>query len=96
MWVLRLFHAAIALWLALSLLPIGVAQLTDVITNGYAHARSLAFYDDWRLVQWLRLLGVTAFLAGGGLLLLDVVRKLRHPRRVGVREWNDVERPAAA
>ena len=96
LWVLRSFHAAIALWLALNLLPIGVAQVSDVLTNGYAHARSLAFYDHWTLVQWFRLAGDGVFLAAGALLLVDVGLKLLHPRRVTVQEGERLTRPRTA
>jgi hypothetical protein len=35
---------------------------------------------DWLVFHWLRLPGDVAFLLGGGLVLVDVVAKLRHRR----------------
>ena len=85
-----LFNAAIVLWLTLNLLPVGVAQLVAGVQEGYWYSRSLAFYDSWTTFQWLRLVGDAAFLAGGGLLLLDVVHKLRHRRQATVPDGGDL------
>ena len=82
-WGLRavgLFNAAIVLWLAFNLIPVGVAQLEAVVDHGYAYARSLAFYEGMTFFAWLRLPGDLAFLAGGGVVLADVVVKLRARR----------------
>lgn len=86
LWALRSFHAAIVLWLALNLLPIGIAQWTATITHGYWYARSPAFYQDWTLFQWLRLPGDAAFLLGGLVLFMDVVMKVRAMRKATVAE----------
>ncbi|MDE3112003.1 MAG: hypothetical protein KGN00_07730 [Chloroflexota bacterium] len=48
---------------------------------GYAYARSVAFYDGWTALQWARLPGDLAFLAGGAVLLVDLVRLLLLPQR---------------
>ena len=80
-WVLRLFNAAIALWLALNLIPIGVGQVVAVIDRGYWYARSLDFYEHWVVFEWLRLAGDVAFIAAGGLMLSDLVQKLRIARK---------------
>jgi nitric oxide reductase subunit B len=82
-WPLRaawLFNGAIVMWLAFNLLPVGVAQLEAVIDHGYAFARSLAFYDGVTFFGWLRLPGDLAFLAGGLVVLVDVIVKLRARR----------------
>ncbi len=79
-WALWAFNGAIVLWLALNLLPVGVAQMADVVANGYWHARSLAFYDGWTVFQWLRLPGDVAFAAGGLIVLVDVVGRIRASR----------------
>ena len=81
MWTLRLFNAAIVLWLALNLIPIGIAQVVAVVDHGYWYARSLAFYDKWIILQWLRLAGDGAFMAAGLVMLWDVAQKLRAGRR---------------
>jgi Cytochrome C and Quinol oxidase polypeptide I len=83
-WSLWLFNAAIVLWLALNILPIGVAQVFAATGHGYWYARSLAFYNGWTLMQWLRFAGDTVFLIGGAVLLADVVAKLRQRRRATV------------
>ncbi len=77
----RLFNVAIVLWLVLNLIPIGAAQLLATLENGYAYARSVAFYDQWTVLQWARLPGDVFFLAGGAVLLVDVVRLLVLPQR---------------
>jgi nitric oxide reductase subunit B len=93
---LKSFNWAIVLWLALNLLPIGLWQFGDTVANGFWHARSLDFYnqDGVIVLNWLRLPGDVAFLAGGTLLLLDVASKLRHLRRPTVGEGEPVEPPA--
>lgn len=77
----RLFNLAIVLWLVLNLIPIGAAQLLATLEHGYAYARSVAFYDQWTLLQWARLPGDAAFLAAGAVMLVDLVRMLIVPRR---------------
>lgn len=89
-WAFWLFNAAIVLWLALTALPVGVAQVFAATEHGYWYARSLAFYNGWTVAQWLRLVGDIAFLVGGGILLVDVVAKLRHRRRATVEDGEPV------
>jgi len=88
-WPLRalaLFNAAIVLWLVLNLLPVGIAQLAATIERGYGYARSLAFYNGVVVFQWLRLPGDVAFLAGGAIVLGDLLAKLHHRRPATVAE----------
>lgn len=92
-WGIRAFNAAIVLWLVLNLLPLGVAQYLTSVRDGYWQSRSLDFYQDWTVVQWLRVVGDTAFLAGGGLLLIDVIGKLRHRRGATVADGADLPAP---
>jgi nitric oxide reductase subunit B len=94
-WALIAFNAAIVLWLALNLLPVGVAQLATTIDGGFASARSLAFYETVVFFQWARLPGDLAYLAGALLLTVDLYRKFwgwraawatrSHPRPSAVR-----------
>ena len=79
-WALASFNTAIVLWLALNILPIGTAQFSATVEQGYWYARSVGFYQHWIVFHWLRLPGDVAFLIGGGLVLLDVVSKLRYRR----------------
>ena len=74
-WALISFNAAIVLWLALNLLPVGLPQLFATIENGFAYARSLAFYDSVTIFQWARLPGDLAYLAGALLLVVDLYRR---------------------
>jgi len=74
-WALVSFNAAIVLWLVLNLLPVGIPQLLATIENGFAYARSLAFYDTVVFFQWARLPGDLAYLAGALLLVVDLYRK---------------------
>jgi len=92
-WPLRallLFNASIVLWLVLNLLPVGIAQLAATIEHGYGYARSLAFYDGVVAFQWLRLPGDLAFLAGGAIVLVDLLAKLRHRRAATVPEGEEL------
>jgi nitric oxide reductase subunit B len=47
-----------------NLFPIGILQLADVVTNGYWHARSLEFFEQHAYLEWLRLPGDAAVIAG--------------------------------
>jgi len=92
-WPLRallLFNVSIVLWLVLNLLPVGIAQLAATIDQGFAYARSLAFYDGVIAFQWLRLPGDLAFLAGGAIVLVDLLAKLRHRRAATVTEGDEL------
>ena len=60
-WALNLGLA----WMVFAnLFPIGVLQLADVVTNGYWHARSLEFFERYAYIEWLRLPGDFAVIAG--------------------------------
>ncbi len=60
-WALNLGLA----WMVFAnLFPMGVLQLADVVTNGYWHARSLEFFEQHAYIEWLRLPGDTAVIAG--------------------------------
>ncbi len=95
LWALRFFNVAIVLWLTLNLLPIGVAQLVSTIDNGYWFARSLEFYNDWTLFQWLRLPGDVAFAAGGLIVLYDLLRLLPFRREPTSGEEEPLTLPPA-
>src|SRR5262245_42650402 len=47
-----------------NLFPLGVLQLGDSVQNGYWHARSLQFFRDHALIEWLRLPGDLLFIVG--------------------------------
>jgi nitric oxide reductase subunit B len=90
-WALVSFNAAIVLWLALNILPIGTAQFSATVEQGYSYARSVAFYQHWIAFHWLRLPGDVAFLVGGALLLVDVVSKLRYRRAATVGDGQPMD-----
>jgi nitric oxide reductase subunit B len=62
-------NIGLAMMVVLSLFPSGILQLHDVITNGYWHARSLAYTGSTvpRLLEWLRMPGDLAFIFLGAL-----------------------------
>ncbi len=80
-WVMHCFNAALVLWVVLNLAPIGIAQFLATIHDGYWWARSLEFYNQYTLWQWLRLPGDLVFFAGIILAGIDIVQKLRHRRQ---------------
>jgi nitric oxide reductase subunit B len=60
-WALNLGLA----WMVFAnLFPIGVLQLGDSVANGYWHARSIDFFNDHAMIEWLRLPGDVLFIAG--------------------------------
>ena len=62
-------NIGLAMMVVLSLFPSGILQLHDVITNGYWHARSLAYTAGTvpRLLEWLRMPGDLVFIFLGAL-----------------------------
>ena len=62
-------NIGLALMMALNLFPAGVLQLFDVLTNGYAHARSLEYtmHGWFHWSEWARILGDMTFLLAGAL-----------------------------
>lgn len=75
-WAFWLYNAGVVLWIALNFFPIGWSQLMDVYEHGYAHARSLDFYNTTLLWQWLRLPGDVVFAIGALLMAYDFFKKL--------------------
>ena len=62
-------NIGLAMMVVFSLFPAGILQLHDVITNGYWHARSLAYTAGTvpRLLEWLRMPGDLVFILLGAL-----------------------------
>ncbi len=60
-------NIGLALMVILDLFPAGVLQLWDVLTNGYWHARSLAFTmtGTFHTLEWIRIVGDLTFLLFG-------------------------------
>jgi nitric oxide reductase subunit B len=60
-WALNLGLA----WMVFAnLFPLGVLQLGDAVANGYWHARSIEFFENHAMMEWLRLPGDLLFIAG--------------------------------
>lgn len=85
-WAFWLYNVGIVLMVLLNLFPIGWLQLMDVYEYGFAHARSLEFYNKVLLWQWLRMPGDIIFAMGALLMAYDFIRKLRpfFPKLAGV------------
>ncbi|QHS16971.1 nitric-oxide reductase large subunit [Halopenitus persicus] len=76
-WAFWLWNVGLAVMVFVSVLPVGFLQLEVAFTEGYAAARSLAFYNG-DLVQalfWARLPGDTLIILGTLVFLYDMVAK---------------------
>ena len=79
-WALNLGLA----WMVFAnLFPIGVLQLGDSVANGYWHARSIEFFNDHALIEWLRLPGDVLFIAGVVPLVYLTARAVLRPAAAG-------------
>lgn len=76
-WAFWLYNFGLILWIALNFFPIGWSQLMDVYQYGFAHSRSLEFYNTTLLWQWLRTPGDIVFAAGALLMAYDFILKIR-------------------
>jgi nitric oxide reductase subunit B len=76
LWAFWLYNGGLALWIGLNFFPIGWPQLIAVYEHGFAYARSVTFYNDTLLWQWMRLPGDVAFAAGALLMAWDFISKL--------------------
>ncbi len=76
LWAFWLYNAGLVLWIALNFFPIGWPQLNAVFEHGFAYARSVSFYDQTLLWQWMRLPGDAVFAAAALLMAWDFLVKL--------------------
>lgn len=76
-WAFWLYNAGLVLWIFLNFFPIGWSQLMDVYQHGFAHSRSLEFYNTTLLWQWLRTPGDIVFALGALLMAYDFIIKIR-------------------
>jgi len=77
-------NIGLALMLVLNLFPTGVLQFVDVVSNGYWHARSPAWFDQPLVValEWARLPADAIFIAAGAVpLVIAAVATYVHARR---------------
>lgn len=65
-------NAGLAMMVVLDLFPAGLHQLSTVMTDGYAFARSQAYLQGnvFQSLTWLRGVGITVFVLGGVLPLI--------------------------
>jgi nitric oxide reductase subunit B len=85
-WALNL---GLAWMVFFNLFPLGVLQLGDSVANGYWHARSIDFFRDHTLIEWLRLPGDVVFIAGVVPVVYLTALALRRPRPAPVAEAAD-------
>jgi nitric oxide reductase subunit B len=78
-------NIGLALMLALSLFPGGIAQVWDVVQNGYWHARGMDYTSSpmAKALEWLRLPGDLVFIGFGAVPLVIAAGRgwlaMRHP-----------------
>jgi nitric oxide reductase subunit B len=76
LWAFWLYNAGLVLWILLNFFPIGWPQLAAVYEHGFAYARTMAFYNETLVWQWMRLPGDVVFAAGALLMAWDFLVKL--------------------
>lgn len=76
LWAFWLYNAGLVLWILLNFFPIGWQQLAAVFEHDFAYARSVTFYNQTLLWQWMRLPGDVVFAIGALLMAWDFVVKL--------------------
>jgi nitric oxide reductase subunit B len=80
-------NVGLAGMVVLSLFPVGIMQVIDVMRNGYWHARSAAFMDQpiVKVFEWLRLPADLTFILVGVLpLLIATIWTYFHSRKAPV------------
>lgn len=85
-WAFWLYNFGLILWITLNFFPIGWPQLMAVYQHGFAHARSLEFYNTTLVWQWLRTPGDVVFALGALLMAYDFIMKIGpfFPNFIGV------------
>jgi nitric oxide reductase subunit B len=82
-WALNL---GLAWMVFFNLFPLGVLQLGDSVANGYWHARSIDFFRERTLIEWLRLPGDVVFIAGVVPVVYLTALALWRPRQAAAAE----------
>jgi nitric oxide reductase subunit B len=77
-WGFWLMNVGLFIMVFFSVTPIGVIQLVEVVKNGYASARSVAFYErDWVMFfNELRMPGDTLIIIGAALYAYVFLKKV--------------------
>ena len=89
-WTLNL---GLAWMVFVNLFPLGVLQLGDSVANGYWHARSIEFFREHALMEWLRMPGDVLFIAGVVPILYMTVRSVLRPRAMSAPTEGTVGTP---
>ncbi len=76
LWAFWLYNGGLVLWILLNFFPIGWPQLVAVYEHGFAYARSVTFYDQTLMWQWMRLPGDVLFGIGAVFMAWDFIVKL--------------------
>jgi nitric oxide reductase subunit B len=76
-----------------NLFPLGVLQLGDSVANGYWHARSIDFFREHALIEWLRLPGDVLFIAGVLPIVYLTAKAVWRPRPTPGTETLSLESP---
>lgn len=75
-WAFWLYNLGLVLWIVLNFFPIGWPQLIAAYEKGFSYARSLEFYNQTILWQWLRLPGDVIFSIGALMMAWDFLLKV--------------------
>jgi nitric oxide reductase subunit B len=75
-WAFWLCNIGLVLWILLNFFPIGWPQLDAVFEHGLAYARSVKFYDETLLWQWMQFPGDVVFAVAALLMAWDFLIKL--------------------
>lgn len=92
-------NVGLMLMVLLDLLPVGVAQLFDVLENGLWHARSHTFVQGelFQTLTWARVVGGALFVLGGVLplawFMVSRARSLKTPSPVEADKASDLVTP---
>lgn len=86
-------NIGLLLMVILDLFPAGILQLSDVINNGYWHARRLSFLDasTFHVLEWLRLGADIVFIAMGVIPILIFALRLFAERK---KMWSSLANQA--
>jgi nitric oxide reductase subunit B len=76
-----------------NLFPLGILQLGDSVANGYWHARSIEFFRQHTLIEWLRLPGDLLFIAGVFPIFNLTARAVWRPRAAPIADSSSFESP---
>ena len=87
LWAFWLYNGGLVLWILLNFFPIGWMQLAAVFEHGLAYARSVEFYNETLLWQWMRLPGDVVFAAGALLMAWDFIIKSQPILPQAVARW---------